>query len=286
MEEVDKGRVKVYSHSKLWLYENCPEYYKLKYVDKKLPELPRKMPPFLGNMVHESLEWLYYQVKNRKIEIDDLIEDFSERWSKNYTEDIVIEKGSPKDGFNMGVKFLVDYYMKHFPFNQNVVAIERKVLFPLDENKEYLIQGYIDRLDYNEKDGFYEVHDYKTGAGLKSQKQLDEDKQLALYHIGLKEALGENINVKLVWHFLAHNLNISSRRTNEQLKELKENTLGLIKGIESNEDWPSCGKKWCDWCTYKKKHDVEYEDAVKVEEVKKDERKKVMFSKGQMTLFS
>ena len=59
-------KIEIYSHSRLWLYENCPEYFKIKYLDKALPDLPVSMALFLGGMIHESLEWLYHQTKNRK----------------------------------------------------------------------------------------------------------------------------------------------------------------------------------------------------------------------------
>ena len=55
-----EGKEEVYSHSRLWLYENCPEYFKIKYLDKALPDLPVSMALFLGGVVHESLEWLYF----------------------------------------------------------------------------------------------------------------------------------------------------------------------------------------------------------------------------------
>ena len=33
-DEKTNGNGTLYSHSKLWLYESCPEFYKLKYIDK------------------------------------------------------------------------------------------------------------------------------------------------------------------------------------------------------------------------------------------------------------
>ena len=158
----EKKDEKIFSHSRLWLYESCPEFYKLKYIDKKLPPIPVTMPLFLGTVTHEALEWLYHQVKHREVTVDELIEHFAENWVKQIEKDnIVIENGDEIDSYNKGVRFLVDYYTKNKPFNQNVLAIEHKILFPLDTEGKYKIQGFIDRLDMAE-DGTYEVHDYKT----------------------------------------------------------------------------------------------------------------------------
>ena len=40
-------------------------------------------------------------------------------------------------------------------------------------------------------------------------------------------------------------------RTNEQLDKLKKETLGLIKNIESEKDFPPNKSVLCHWCEYK-----------------------------------
>jgi len=253
---------KMYSHSKLWLYESCPEFYKLKYLDKKVPPMQTAMPLFLGTVVHEALEWLYHQIKHREVQLDDLIEYFTEKWVASFDENIKIDNGDETDNFNKGIRFLVDYYTKNKPFNQKVIAIEHKILFPLDSEGKYKIQGFIDRLDISE-DGTYEVHDYKTNQSIKNKEQLDNDRQLALYDIGLRETFGKEIKVKLIWHFLNFNRDVTSERTKEQLDKLKENTLELIKKIENSEQWPACNGRYCDWCNYKKENKITYEEYMK-----------------------
>lgn len=250
---------KVYSHSRLWLYENCPEAYKVKYIDKKFPDLPKSVEAFLGSMAHESLEWLYEKaMKGWSLELDDLIRHFANNWNESFSSDIRINDGKTENFyFNKGIKFLIDYFQKHRPFSENTIEIEKRILFPLDENGEYKIQGYVDRIVHNSQTGEYEVHDYKTNNWLKKQEEVDADRQLAFYHLGLQELFGKQIKVKLLWHFLAHNQTITSRRNEEQLERLKRETLELIKRIESTTSWQACGKKWCDWCDYKKKNGLE-----------------------------
>src|SRR3989339_725529 len=50
---------------------------------------------------------------------------------------------------------------------------------------------------------------------------------------------------------LVHNTKTNSTRTNEQLKQLKQETLNLIKEIESTTEFPSKKSILCDWCEYK-----------------------------------
>jgi len=265
-----------YSHSKLWLYESCPEFYKLRYIDKKVPPMQTHVSLFLGTVVHEALEWLYHQVKYHEVVVDELIEYFTERWTSQFDDTIRIENGDEIDIYNKGVRFLTDYYTKNKPFKQNVIAVEHKIVFPLGENGEYKIQGYIDRLDIAE-DGTYEVHDYKTNQTMKKREDFANDRQLAFYDIGLREQFGKDIKVKLVWHFLNFNHDIFSERNFNELEKLKADTLDLIKKIESTTEWPACEGKYCDWCNYKSDNDVTYEDVVRMfdESQKAEELKKI-----------
>lgn len=247
---------KIYSYSRLWLFENCPEAYKIKYIDKTFPEIPKSIEAFLGGMVHDSLEWLYNEIKQSKdskdIQMDDLIKHFVENWTSNFSQELRINWGKAEDYFNKGVKFLIDYYEKNKPFTDNTIATEKKFFFDLNPEGEYKINGYIDRVVFNSNNGEYEVHDYKTNSWIKSQEEVDADKQLAFYHLGINDLFGSQAKVKLVWHFLAHNKTMVSHRTNEELEKLKKETLELIKKIESTKEWPACGKKYCDWCEYKR----------------------------------
>ena len=245
--------VEVFSHSKLSLYENCPEAYKIKYIDKTFPELPQSIHAFLGSAVHDSLENLYGMLISGKVlDLDELIEYFAKSWHEQYTLDIRVPTGEKvEDFFNKGVKFLVDYYQNNLPFSKDTIELEKKIYFPIEEG--IFIVGYIDRLEKHEN-GSYEVHDYKTNDRMKSQEDVDKDRQLAFYHLGLQDVFGENAKINLTWHFLAHNRKVHSFRTQEQLEKLKEETLELIEKINKTREWPACGKPWCDWCSYKKIH--------------------------------
>ncbi|MFH1290832.1 MAG: PD-(D/E)XK nuclease family protein, partial [Nanoarchaeota archaeon] len=109
----------------------------------------------------------------------------------------------------------------------------------------------------------FEVVDYKTNSRIKEQKEVDADRQLAFYHLGMQELFGKDIDVDLTWHFLAFNETVHSKRTQGQLDKLKGETLALIKKIESTTEWPACGKAFCDWCSYKKLQGLDREENTK-----------------------
>jgi len=244
----------IYSHSRLSCFEQCPYRFKLKYIDKIIPEIEQTIEAHLGKSVHEALEWLYTQVKSRSTpEIEKLIDKYSEIWIKNFKQNIEIVKKefTEKDYFNKGIQFLVDYYLKHSPFEDNTLEIEKQITLNLDKEGKYKIQGFIDRLTLNQKTGEYEIHDYKTAGSLPSKEKIENDRQLALYSLGIKEKFGYDKEVCLIWHYLNFNQKICSKRTNIQLEKLKQEVINLIKEIEETKEFPAKVSPLCNWCEYK-----------------------------------
>ena len=243
----------IYSHSRLSTFEQCPLRFRYRYIDKIKPEIEKSIEAHLGGAVHNTLEWIYNNVEELTMKIDEIIEKFTEEWLKESSDDLLIVKKdlTPRDYFNKGVQFLIHYYSKHSPFKDGTIECEKGILIELDEKKGYKIQGFIDRLVYNMETGEYEIHDYKTGKFLPRQDALDKDRQLALYSLGIKKIYGQDKEVNLVWHFLAHNVTMRSKRTNEQLVQLKNDTVELIKKIESTREFLPKVSKLCDWCEYK-----------------------------------
>ena len=245
--------MKRYSHSKLSTFEQCPKRYKYRYIDK-IRILEISIEAFLGKIVHNTLEWLYTELKQNKIPpIEETISYYSNDWEKNYSPTIKIVKKdlTIKDYFNKGVSFILNYYTKNHPFTDNTLELEKRIVINLDNEGKYKLQGYIDRLVHNlEKDEF-EVHDYKTANNLPTKEKINSDRQLAIYSLGIKEIFGEDKEVLLIWHYLAHNTKICSRRTKEELQKLKQDTIILINQIQSTTNFPANKSILCNWCEYK-----------------------------------
>jgi len=244
-----------YSHSKLSTFEQCPLKFKFRYIDRLKPDIEQTIEGFLGTKVHETLEWIYTEIlKNRtqEITLDEIIKHYALSWNKDYLDTIKIVKKdcTPEDYFNKGIKFLIDYFVSNKPFKDNTIEIEKKIFVNLDS--EINLIGYIDRLVHHKDTNIFEIHDYKTSGTLKSQEELDKDRQLALYSIAIMETFNAS-DVHLIWHFLDFNKKIISKRTPEQLEELKREIIQLIKKIESTNEFlpnPSCLCNWCEFQSY------------------------------------
>ena len=244
----------LYSHSKIETFEQCRLKFKYRYIDKIIPEIPGSIEGYLGGMVHRTLEWLYIQVMDKKTPtITDIISFYSEKWKENYSDDtlIVNKNVTIEDYFNRGVEFLVNYYMKHQPFKDNTIAIERKIEIDLDKESDIKLIGFIDRLVNNIENNEIEIHDYKTGSSVLSKEKIENNRQLAIYSLAIKEIFGKEKNVSMIWHFLAYDTRFYLKKTNEELEKFKKEVIELIKKIEATKEFPPTKSRLCDWCQYK-----------------------------------
>jgi len=243
----------VYSHSRLSCYEQCPQKFKLQYIDKIETEVEESVEAFLGSRVHEALEKLYRDLQHQKENIlDELLSFFENEWNTNWNDDIVIVNDvyGPENYLKMGRKYISDYYKRYHPFNQGkTVALEELIRITLDDDGDYKLQGFIDRLTET-RDGYYEIHDYKTNSRLPLPDYLRTDRQLALYMIGVQNQYPDVKDVRLIWHFLKFDKEVDSTRTEKELAELKQRTIQLIDQIDSESDYKASPGGLCDWCEF------------------------------------
>ena len=240
----------IYSHSKLSTFENCKYKYKLLYVDRIKVDIPTTVEAFMGSCVHEALEKLYTDIKFRKIlTVEEVVKFYEGVWGKGWSEDIVIVKDYSKENYlDMGRKFLRDYYKEYYPFDQfTILGLETAERLRLKDGSFYHVR--IDRLACMA--GTYYVCDYKTNSKMKSQEEVDSDRQLAMYSIWVKNHFKDAKRVVLLWHMLAFNKELCSERTIEELKKLEDETIKLIKEIESTKEYPTNVTPLCSYCVYK-----------------------------------
>jgi hypothetical protein len=116
------------------------------------------------------------------------------------------------------------------------------------------MQGFVDRIA-RRGDGTYEIHDYKTSSGLPTQAEADEDRQLALYQIGLEGMWKDVGAVDLIWHYVRFDTDLVSHRTPEQLQGVREGCITVIEDIESRgregERFPTNPSALCPWCDFR-----------------------------------
>jgi putative RecB family exonuclease len=242
----------IFSHSQLETYENCPQKYRLQYIERL--KTPRKsIEAFTGSLVHESLESLYRDVlMGRRLSLEDLERRYLARWRDLCSSDVFMARSeySREDYRSMGLKCLRDYYHRYHPFTGVVpVWLEQRVRMSIPDacGNSVDFMGIIDRLDSLEG-GRYEIHDYKTAMSLPTQEKIEADRQLTLYQKAVQEAFADAEGVELVWHYLVFDREVRLRRQPQEVEKVSREAAMLAREIEAAEDFPARESNLCAWC--------------------------------------
>ncbi len=257
----------VYSYSRINTYFTCPAQFQYRYILKLPSPVSEGVELFLGSRFHETMEYLYHQIPERVPTVNELMDYFKQHWQNEYRAAIEKQKQknfeSPlrivrpgetmEDYFQKGQLYLENYYHQYHPFDQDKTeAIEMKVTFDLDTQKQYRMQGFIDRLGRDE-DNVLWIHDYKTSSRKMSEEDVKNEDQLALYQIGLIQhpRYGTKEKIKHIWHFVAFEKDqVVGERNAKEIEWLKQKYISKIKTIEKTQDYPTKTSALCGWCEY------------------------------------
>jgi len=247
--------MKRFSYSSLETFKKCPAQFKIRYIGN-IRKPDESIEAFMGKRVHEALEYLYNEVLDGRIPFFDyVIDNYYSKWQENWHSSIGIVRQENSINFykNLGEDCIARYYRKHTPFEEPLVGNEIELDFILDEDDNYKFKGIIDRLDHD-REGNWEIHDYKSGKRALTQIQADKDNQLAMYQIGLMSKEKDIKSVKLVWHFLQHGIEVRSVRTQKQLDGLSTSIKKQVDEIQlkinSEGQFPAKKSILCNWCYY------------------------------------
>ena len=243
----------VYSHSRLSSFEKCPLQYRYRYIDR-IKRDTLGIEAFMGSRVHESAEHAYKVKKEGRVaKVGELVDLYRRNWQAQYTPAVrVVRKGLVADDYRIqGETILEKFHARYAPFDDGeTIGLEEKFEFALDPAKKYQVMGYIDRLATPEP-GIYEVHDYKTSAWLPSDQDLRRDRQLTLYQMAVSQRYPEAREIRLIWHYLAHDATIDQRRTEHEIAAHRRATISLIDKVEAARDYPARESALCRWCEYR-----------------------------------
>ena len=93
-----------FSHSGIQSFKKCPAQFKYRYIDH-IYKKDEGIEAFLGKRVHETIEYLYNQVRNGFIPVVDKILKFHRSlWKENWHDRIAIvyQNKTPRDYFYLG----------------------------------------------------------------------------------------------------------------------------------------------------------------------------------------
>lgn len=239
------------SYSALNTFQNCPLKYKFQNIER-IKTSPSKEAVF-GTILHSALNFLH-QPRPLPPTLEELLEFYNNSWNSEVYED----KQEEMAIMQQGIRILEDYYRNNNPKNFKIIDLETffsvpigKILSEKDNpaKEEIILSGKIDRIDQIEGGGL-EIIDYKTSKNLPPQEVVNNDLQLAIYQMGIQSRWPTlNKPIKLSLYFLKHGIKLSSVRTPEQIKQVKERLLDLVKEIKTSDFNPT-PTPLCGWCGY------------------------------------
>jgi len=207
-------------------------------------------------MVHDTLERHYELLQQSKLLTEEeLIEVYNEYWRRGWSDEYrIIDKDLEPEHYRMtGERCLKNYYARNHPFDQGItLGLEEHFIIELPSGNK--IQGYIDRLEKVAEEHLV-IHDYKTSKRADNQEKADRDPQLGLYAWAMRRKYPTYKKFDLVWHYVAVDEVVISKRTDEQLEELITKTEKRITTIEEATETQNfkTNKCWlCPFCEYRK----------------------------------
>jgi RecB family exonuclease len=232
-----KGRV--LSHSSMYLYKQCPQKWKFKYVDK-IPEKPRSYFSF-GKSVHNGLEFLFTKLTEMPT-LEAVLAHYKTGWLREGYETHQQEKWF----FQEGERILKGFYAKHHADFKNVLQVEFRFTIGIEGVP---VTGFIDRID-NTPSGGIAIIDYKTGKPF-DKARVRNDPQLTLYQMATRELLGKNVETVSLYHlnsFTALTVPAHSKTLEENLRQ---SVVETAHGIQDAKFEPKPDAKGhCQWCDY------------------------------------
>ncbi|MDO8551522.1 MAG: UvrD-helicase domain-containing protein [bacterium] len=234
------------SYSQIETFKTCPFHYKLRYL-LNIPTPPSPALSF-GASIHAVLKD-FYQLKilGNKLGEEKLLELLERNWVKEG----YYSKNHEKLSFTKGKKLLSDLY-KNMIKNEKTMplTVEQTFSFPI---RGLRVGGRIDRV--NSLDNKIEIVDYKTGATMPTQRDIDRNLQMTIYALAATEVREKPFDKKpdevvLSFYFLEKGKKVNTVRTGAQLELAKKELLAWQQKI-STSDFKCNHSEMCKYCEYK-----------------------------------
>jgi DNA helicase-2/ATP-dependent DNA helicase PcrA len=239
------------SYSQIQTFQICPLHYKLKYI-LKIP-VPSSAAQSFGTSIHAALKDFYLHVKGDKKPTRNLIFKALE---ENWIPDGYSSKAYEKRMFERGKRYLSVFLKKEFNPKIIPATLEQPFVVPLNSPKgerRLKIGGKIDRVD-KVRSGKIEIIDYKTGANVPTQKQIDYDLQLTLYALAATKIAEPPFGKKprdilLSLYYFDNQEKLSTKRVPADLREATKEIFDWREKIEKS-DFTCSHHKFCENCEY------------------------------------
>ncbi len=251
---LDPIHIDYLSYSQIDAFNICPLHYKLRYI-LRVPTAPSASQSF-GTSIHSTLKNFYETIKvdkshYAKASRDKLKKLLLQLFERNWIKEGFTSKEHEKQFFEKGKIYLEGFLHDGFGPKNLPELLEQKFVLPLPNKpgiRPLKIGGVMDRVDVL-SGGVIKILDYKTGASIPTQKDVDKNLQLTTYALAattLREYpfARSPEDLKLSLYFLDQQEEIKTVRTKEQLNLAIEEIYAVRDEIEKS-DFKCSGHMFC-----------------------------------------
>ncbi|HXS34067.1 MAG TPA: ATP-dependent DNA helicase [Solirubrobacterales bacterium] len=230
------------SASDLDLYLTCPLKYKFRRVFG-IPQEPTINQRF-GILIHSVLERFHKDSgENEAMEggLAGLMDLFESGWRRSgfgSSDDELQFRDRAREAMRL-------YWERESESDGEPVWLERKFDIRIGPHQ---VRGRVDRVDRH-PDGSYELIDYKTGER-RSEAQLENDLQLALYRLAAREAWGLEAGTGSYYYVLDADKVAAPVRADDA-ERVERTVLAVGEGVLSQDFEPRPSPTTCSWCDYR-----------------------------------
>jgi len=228
------------SASDLSLYLTCPLKYKFARVFG-IPQEPTINQRF-GILIHNVLERFHKEPPEDEEDglrvLTNLFETGWRRTGFGSTDDELQFRDRAREALRL-------YWERERASEGEPVWLERKFDFKVGEHH---VRGRVDRVD-RLPDGDYELIDYKTGER-RTEAQLDDDLQLALYRLAAREAWEIEASIGSYYYVLDAD-KVAAPTKPDDAERVERTVLQVGEGILGQDFEPRPSPAVCGWCDYR-----------------------------------
>jgi superfamily I DNA/RNA helicase/RecB family exonuclease len=229
------------SASDLDLYLTCPLKYKFARVFG-IPQEPTINQRF-GILIHNVLERFHKEDGSESDEdgLARLMGLFESGWRRTgfgSSDDELQYRERAREAMRL-------YWEKESAAEGEPVWLERKFDFQIGEHH---VRGRVDRVD-RLPEGGYELIDYKTGER-RTEAQLENDLQLALYRVAAREAWGLDAGTGSYYYVLDAE-KVAAPTKPDDAERVERTVLQVGEGVLGQDFEPRPSPTVCSWCDYR-----------------------------------
>ena len=238
-----------YSFSRIKCLHQCPLRYRYRYL-QGLKEAFRSIESYLGNAVHDVLEWLYAE-RHRGREPDEstMLSRLAADWTENFDDTVAIVRieDSEEMYLKTGREMLIRFFQETFARDRSeTVALEQRLSTRL--SNAVVFTGYADRIGRTEQGRLF-VIDYKTSKKEGDGSEFSEGLQAPLYAACVLGDHGEE-EALAGYHYLRHGTTRWQQVDGERAAQLLERFLDLANEAAAAGEFPARPGILCAWCGF------------------------------------